>query len=71
MKKKLIVAIMLVIVMSLCFVGCGNTQLETIPQEEMLTLTENKFEKTTADEVRVMSSNVLVDIKSWGGEPVP
>ncbi|MEG1646462.1 MAG: endonuclease/exonuclease/phosphatase family protein [Clostridia bacterium] len=71
MKKKLIVAIMLVTAMSLCFVGCGNTQLETIPPEEMLTLTENKFEKTTADEVRVMSSNVLVDIKSWGGEPVP
>ncbi|MEG2274165.1 MAG: endonuclease/exonuclease/phosphatase family protein [Clostridia bacterium] len=69
MKRQVIVAILLA---GICVFGVGcSAKIAEISTEEMASLTENKLEKESADDIRIMSSNVLVDIKSWGGEPVP
>ncbi|MEG1609223.1 MAG: endonuclease/exonuclease/phosphatase family protein [Clostridia bacterium] len=70
MKKRIFVAIFALLIVLTCCVGCVTETLVEIPTNEMLSLTDNNFAKSNADDVRIMSSNVLVDIKGWGGEPV-
>ncbi|MEG2561603.1 MAG: endonuclease/exonuclease/phosphatase family protein [Clostridia bacterium] len=69
MKKKLIISCMLLSSILMFATAC-SPKLAQIPSEEMSALTDNKFEKILG-ETRIMSANVLVDIKGWGGEPTP
>lgn len=71
MKTKLlsIVSVLLIVVVALAiFVSCDNKPKE-IPADE-LSLLENDIVERAESDVRIMSANVLVHIKSWGGEPV-
>lgn len=71
MKTKLlsIVSVLLILVIALAiFVSCNNKPKE-IPADE-LSLLENDIVERIESDVRIMSANVLVHIKSWGGEPV-
>lgn len=71
MKTKLlsIVSVLLIIAVALAiFVSCDNKPKE-IPADE-LSLLENDIVERADSDVRIMSANVLVHIKSWGGEPV-
>lgn len=71
MKTKFlsIVSVLFIIVVALAiFVSCDNKPKE-IPADE-LSLLENDIVERAESDVRIMSANVLVHIKSWGGEPV-
>lgn len=71
MKTKIITVVSFVFVIILAvslFVACDNKPKE-IPADELALLTNDIVERAESD-VRIMSANVLVHIKSWGGEPV-
>lgn len=71
MRTKILPVVSLIIVailVAIIFVACDNKP-KVIPADE-LALLENDMVDRDESDVRIMSANVLVHIKSWGGEPV-
>lgn len=56
-----------IIVIAIIFFVQGNTRAEKVPEDVAKAITAQASEKK-ADTVRVMSSNLWVHYKSWGGE---
>lgn len=75
MKKKVVLALSLVLLIAiLCTILCGCVlsvdDCIVFGDDEFVSLRAEDNSKLDENAVRIMSANVLVHIKDWGGEPV-
>lgn len=64
----LCVCILLAVVPTAVYMARGSLKQETLPDD--FTKQMQQYTRKMPETVRVMSANLLVDYKSWGGEPV-
>lgn len=69
-KFALLLAVLAIVLSSVIALSACAAQPDEIPAVELAALTDDSPQMATDSDIRVMSANVLVHIKSWGGEPV-
>lgn len=69
-NKKVILIALIVLTVILSAVFLSACMPKEIPADELALLTNDIVPRVNEADIRVMSANVLVHIKSWGGEPV-